>query len=1199
MTADISRHSLRPAQGYTAVVRQQGRLPLDADETEADDLGTLLLREALAETICSRGSPDDGFRIAAASVANGALDLEIAAGSLYLAGHRCVSAGGRYRAQADWLTFPLDAPGPALPVAGSTRTDLVWLQAFEQEVTATEDAELLERALGGADTTARRRIMRRVRVLAGVPGTCAEALDDLVAREYPGGTLDPDRCEVLSGARLTVGFTQLEPLEDLCRPAAQAGFLGARNEALRVQVTTPGRFVWGRDNAAPLYRVRLATNAADGQRRRIVFLTLPRDEAGWPLAGMTVELLRWGALLDNKEKVAEPRGLLLRVENGFSPADGSILVASVPPAAWEAWFATAEGQAAVNPHDDPTANAYFFLRVWTGGGEAGAADRSMNPGSPVPLGETGLTVTFSAAGLPGDHWVIAARPNTPTLVSPWALLDGAPPIGPRRLVAPLALLPWSGPVPGAPLDCRHRFRPLCRVGGCCIVTVGDGRDSHGDVTSIQEAVDRLPPEGGEVCLHPGTYTENVRIEGRSAVTITGCGRGTVWRAPEGSGEPLLRITSASGIVVRRLAMVGAGATCILAEDDPAKRLKGAPPAGELLLEDLALTIAGFGAIAAIEVAGCTVRRCKVALVAMAKALSADPIAGRAAAIFLLGSDLTVEHSRVAAPAKADRLHLAVGGIHIGGGSERVIIRDNVIRGGNGHGITLGSVQFVLSGGGNLAGGRSGLGSKLTSGAGYYVNGAGNAVGYYGLAVVLDEAGCIRLPVEPPVRQTPEGTPLEPESGGLVRDVQILRNAIADMGYSGISAHVFAGLGGRGGLGDAVAVEAIEIAQNRITGCMRNEVGAESPLLRLLVGWGGIALSICADATIRDNLIAGNGAASSEPICGVFLAIAEDVRIERNRIERNGADPARGTALAPGRRGGIVVGLAIGGVSSYGDEKQAGRNADRPALLVAGNTVEAPAARALKAILLGPGIVLGNRLTGAGRSAFAANLFGSLVAAGLAVPLVGGQIFSPKDQIDLKDYVLLEVLSDVLGGDVVNLLSLCVAEDLVLEGRASGSLYVPQRLRGGELLVNDNQISLRRHSPELAVNLSAVLLLGADDIAFCDNQAEVENEVAFVLTNLLAVSASLRVCTNRLQERRTAGFLSAVTYAWMNQTAFNQTTHCILAAGLVQGRVVTGNRALASFYSSRLCQGFDELALRLSGNLGGRYGLATQAVGAGG
>src|SRR6186713_1331793 len=108
MTADISRHSLRPAQLYTGVVRQQGRLPIDADETESDDLGALLLRQVVNETICTRGSPDDGFLISNVVRAGGRLDFDIGAGSLYLNGTRLTSAGHEWSTQPDWLTMVND-----------------------------------------------------------------------------------------------------------------------------------------------------------------------------------------------------------------------------------------------------------------------------------------------------------------------------------------------------------------------------------------------------------------------------------------------------------------------------------------------------------------------------------------------------------------------------------------------------------------------------------------------------------------------------------------------------------------------------------------------------------------------------------------------------------------------------------------------------------------------------------------------------------------------------------------------------------------------------------------------------------------------------------------------------------------------------------------------------------------------------------
>ena len=1196
MTADISRHSLRPGQKYTGLVHQQGRLPLDADANEGNDLATLLLRDMVADAICTKGSPNDGFKISppVTVAANDGLDFKISRGIFFLGGARCVTADITYLTQPDWLSFSLDGAGPALPEDGEERIDLIWLRAWEQVVTATEDAELLEPGLGGPDTTARRRMMCRVEVLEDVANTCAEAFGQLVKDLFPGGQLDPEGCAIVSNTQLTIGFTQLEPLDDLCRPSAQAGFLGARNEAFRIQVTTPGRFVWARDNAAPLYRVQVTDDEESGLPRKLIFLTPPRDEFGWPLAGMTVELLRWGALLENGEKAAEPMGLLLSVENGYDPADESIIVSADIPADWVQWFTTPEGQAASSPRDGAEENSYFYLRIWSGGGQGNAVDHDMNPGNAVELGETGLTATFSGNGTPGDYWIVSARPNTPTSVIPWALLDGAPPVGPRQLLAPLALLKWQGPTPGEPQDCRNRFRTLCRIGGCCIVTVGDGVNSFGDFNSIQEAVNRLPDEGGAVCIHAGEYEEHVFIENRRSITLTGCGRNTRWRGEAGREDPLLTVRNSSGLIVQRLGMTGTAGECIVAENLPGSRQEGGPSLEDLLLEDLILTASDFGAVAGLGGTGYMLRRCRVNLVSLSAGLNDSDEIGRAAAIFLVGDDLNIEHCRIETESLEDHLRLPVGGIHIGGGSERVTIRDNVIRGGNGHGITFGSIQYVApeNAEDDVVNGPAGPGAITGSKTDrFYTTNPQlammNGKSYYGMALRVDPQGCIKWPGMPPnVGAIPEDTPLIPESAGLVSQVRILQNEITGMGYSGISAHVFVGLG-KEGTGDAVAIESVEIVGNRIQSCMVNEIGPVAPLLRQFIGWGGIALSICSDATIRDNVLSGNGSNSAEPIVGIFLAIAEDVKIERNRIEQNGRQPESDISLAPGRRGGIIIGIAIGGLSTYGAKADDRRKVDRPALLVSGNVVDAPNARALKAITIGPTIVIGNRLTGAGRSAFASNVFGSLLVAGFSLSQIRGQVLNPKEEIDLVDYGFLELLSDILGGDVVNLISLAVAEEFGLSDLKGEQSYSPQRMSGGEMMVNDNQISLQRHSADIPFNLSSVLLLSADDISFCDNQAEVENSVNFVLTNVLAIGATLRVSSNRLQEKIWPGILSAITLGLMNQTCFNQSTHCIFAVGHPAWRYVEGNTSL--FDILQICGLIDGYANGISNIYGKRRG----------
>src|SRR4029079_1245774 len=95
----------------------------------------------------------------------------------------------------------------------------------------------------------------------------------------------------------------------------------------------------------------------------------------------------------------------------------------------------------------------------------------------------------------------------------------------RRHVVPLAYVDLDA---GTITDCRRRFRPLYKIGGCCTVTVGDGVSSWGDVSTIAAALARLPASGGEICIGPGVYNENILVTGRSNVTFPGCGRRPPW-----------------------------------------------------------------------------------------------------------------------------------------------------------------------------------------------------------------------------------------------------------------------------------------------------------------------------------------------------------------------------------------------------------------------------------------------------------------------------------------------------------------------------------------------------------------------------------------------------------------------------------------------------------------------------------------------
>jgi len=180
---DISRYLLQPAKRYSGVRMQQGRVLLDSDWNESERIDDEDARRTLIDVLCSKGTSNAGFLVDEVETAVeevpvdgddpeepvtvedvATYDFELAAGSFYLGGLRFeIDPAERFLEQSDWLQ--IDAAAADLPVAPTAaelpRYDLVYLRGWEQCVTATEDSEILEPALGGPDTRPRRSGRRR------------------------------------------------------------------------------------------------------------------------------------------------------------------------------------------------------------------------------------------------------------------------------------------------------------------------------------------------------------------------------------------------------------------------------------------------------------------------------------------------------------------------------------------------------------------------------------------------------------------------------------------------------------------------------------------------------------------------------------------------------------------------------------------------------------------------------------------------------------------------------------------------------------------------------------------------------------------------------------------------------------------------------------------------------------------------------
>ena len=1185
-TEDRSRSAFYPGKHYAGVRMQQGRVLTDDDYNEGAHIQHEDQRLSRIDVIGGCGSPDQGFTIDNAEIIDAGrgdcIDFEILPGTFYVGGVRLsLEARETFRLQKDWLNNSFD-DAPAVHDSDG-RIDLVYLEVWQQPVSAVEDEELFEVALGGPDTATRLRTMRRVRIYPHVEtDDCTEAWEKWIDEWATGyGRWNPASHELEPDARLRVGFERDGDTADLCSPFVTGGYLGAENQTIRVQLVDPDHFTWGFDNGAPLYRVSIAEGG-----RRVTLQTDPKDPAHWPKAGQIVEILAWSAVLPNGEKLAEElmSGYLSRVASDYTPETGEfVLSEQLPDGFGQAWQERTDRDALRTSHfGRRESGEYFFVRVWDRG-----SDRTSEPAiplspAPVALGHTGLHVTLS--GSPrraGDYWIIAARPETPDQVLAWELETQRPPDGIRRFYAPLALIQWR-PSASGPLedrhsvhDCRKTFRPLTEIQTCCTYTVGDGTHSHGDFTSVQAALNQLPASGGEICLLPGEYEEHLVLDGQNNVTIHGCGRRTKLQARPGEDDPVILIRGGSRVTIHSLAVSATTGVAIEFSGEAAS------PVQHVTLRNLDITVRDRSAILGRAGRYVAVVENRIGVESLEKALNDDPSNGQEPAVFIEADDLRIERNRILGP-DTSLQHSPRGGIQIAGGADRVLIRRNEIVWGTGNGITLGSVGYVPQASLDDA-------AALTN---YYANHVPTPYG--GSSVFVDENGCLRFGYDPEAPEDADGNPLVPISDGALSEVHIVDNDISGMGANGIGVARFFELETEP---DFITVNDLRLEGNRISDCLRLELSA----LEALGAYGGISLADGASITIRNNVVKNNGRNRTEPVCGIFILNGEAIDIDGNSIIHNGLRPGAGWVPVWGQRGGIVIGLARPRTLSVQlSGKQYGARQDgAPAVRIHNNVVVAPEGRALRIGAFGPVAVEGNQLTAQG-SLSLSWLLASWIASDPSRFGLAAAAALEKERRRESPHIL--AFMELLGGSVVSIVNLGVSTEIYLQFVGSPLSSLPEEVEFGEepsdqlpllangnILFNNNQIVYDALNLSPSRTLSVVTLLSLDDISMTANQCDCDLLGGDLIgTNALVLGWSVRVANNRFKESLLGAGLSACSFGVFNSTTHNQGSHCFMVVGHPNLTTKTPNAVLREMYKKDVCAAFDNTADRASQARFGRH-----------
>ncbi|WP_266182072.1 DUF6519 domain-containing protein [Dyella humicola] len=1156
-TEDISRNGTSPRKRYEGIRLQQGRVTTDDDYNEGARLDAEHGRQTTLDIIGPSGSPDGGFAIRNPRLnAKGDLDFDIGAGTLYLGGLRLECFGETYAQQVDWLEQqPTDRAAPA-----DGRADLIYVMAWEQPVEAIEDSELFETALGGPDTATRVRLMRRMMLGAGLGGDdCASAwTGELKQIEATYGPWNPASGLCEPDTKLQVTFDNTGKKNDLCSPSVVGGYLGAENQAIRVQIVDSGHFTWGFDNASPLFRVAVA---ADNQT--VTLQTEPKDQAHWMQAGQTVEILAWSSLLPNGEKLAEISGYLTTVAGAYDPDLHTLTLANPLPAQFGTQW---QGRG-----DLAAATTYFFMRVWPRGSDTTSPSAiAFAAGTPVALGNTGVLVTLTGSVfVPGDYWVIAARPEAPTRAVPWELLDGRAPHGIRRFFTPIGQISWSvsnGNTTGKIDDCRTPFQPLTQRDTCCTFTVGDGVTTHGDYTVIQDAIDHLPPRGGCLCILAGTYAQDFRVDGLQSLRIEGCGPRTKIVGAAGSKQSaVVTIADSSAIVLTDLAITNAQRIPLQLVDRleaqalnlppdlagvqaPASKATGRPRLGDIHLHHLTIESRDLSAV--VMAGGRFIDLTESAITAdLVADVAANSPSGHWPAVFIAADDVLVERNTIKAQsltktplstfmgvaaytnqaaASMIRSRLAMGGIQVAGGSERIAIRRNRIIGGNGNGITLGSIAYVPA-------------TALNQFAkDHDFLGLTKQWAYAGLDghLTVGENGCIQYVPNPPSPNDPNGAPQIPVSTGHLTDILIKENEITGMGQAGIGvAMLFDGSSSQ----QSIIVDRLAIRQNRINHCLQIELPEINGSLAGWAAYGAIALAIVTDLQISSNAIVDNGRSHLQPICGIFLLAGTGVAIENNTIRDNGPRINSAGTAQPGLRGGIFLGFVTAPGEDSGPEA-------RPAARLFDNVVVCEDGQALVIVAAcGAVSIHRNSLTSRGASAFsvaADALSGKAPSTGLA-----------------QSFLQL--------GAAVVVLDLGISSEMATTGSFTNARFAslqaaPVILPRGAVMFDNNQVLLEMAGGRAPLVVSSVTLISLDDVSAQANQLSAWTGGMLLLSDLLIVAGSFRMIGNRMSETQAGCLLSGIGFGVLRTVALNQSTHCIYVDRLVKpsGSIQHDNLAVA-------------------------------------
>jgi len=967
-----------------------------------------------------------------------------------------------------------------------------------------------------------------------------------------------------------------------CCMTAGVGYTGAENQLYRIEIHNAGgpggagaTFKWSRENASAQTAVTAigtgATNAGP-TAAALTVQSLGRDQV------LGFQNGNWIEITDEWHDNAGLPGELYKIDHVDIPTSSIILTSQLSSnfsstslnnnaytrvIRWDqsGWVYNVESG---------TQQQYVDLDAALGSGELKGTLGIPIPsdGSPVVL-ENGVAVTFSlslsnGSFQPMDFWNFTARASDGAISQP---ISPAPQ-GLAHHFTNLGIVTFSASSSGA-TDCRQAWPPSSGSGDCgccCTVTVGDGKTSFGKFTSIQKAIDSLA-HGGDVSILCGDFYENILIKDKANITLHGCGAKTRVLSPsleKGGGTTSASGSTAIGVPavfsIARSANISISSLTIEADTDsigvlldhPAGsgtgRLSHAASDKLVKLTGLEFKSRGMPAITALAADALFIRENSIK---MAESGSLYP------AVYLSGEHLWFERNTVeivstrmlraaaemeteigkAGSSASSAGTSGSGGVQVGGPSRDIWIVENQITGGSRNGITLGNL-IALDATGNDTGALLGLILKLDE-----------ACSGGGSGSVPGSGGSGSNPIA---------------TGGLIRNLHILRNRIADTGMCGIGPVGFFDLKT---VTEVVSLESVLIAENMVLNTLTRNVLADTTFTPY--GYGAISLPDVVNLIVRDNIVNNYGVRPGAEVCGIYVYHGQVVEISRNQI-RESRDLTLSRAVEWSSYGGRRAGIYIENVTppqldtasgspwlkayelNTVETNNAFSSSDYPlyvsgipALRIVDNTVRVAFGLALYVSGVGPFSILGNHFATGGAVTHNAEINRAEYLAGgafnesLTMTPLTVMIFDRGCAIEIGDLLseLLQKNSAVLENQDPAIASTLAGLEAVLTNS------------NGTVLFANNICQLTADVSRVQGGVS-VVVLSLDHINFTGNELWVNGGRGTALLDAALAGITLQTTSNRFQEALGSVKYSGLSFAAANTTANNIATYCLLAFPLV-------------------------------------------------